>query len=256
MTVNFMNKYFGMMVCLLLILGACKREAIPTVSRKDLKNLALKEIDFDYLTTRSKINFDNGDNRIGATANIRMKKDSIIWFSITPGFGIEAARGLVTQDSLYLMNRLEKNYYAYSFQELSQKLSLDLSYDILQSALLGDMIRPISRRDEVERKEHEIVVLQKDVRFDIANFINKENLKLTKVILQDKAALNSLTLDYGDFQQLENNTLPYSSVISASYQDNQQLKTTTVGFKHNKAEFSQNALRFPFDIPDKYDRKN
>ena len=256
MNVNFMNKYFGIIVCLLLILGACKREAIPTVSRKDLKNLTFKELDFDYLTTRSKINFDDGDRKIGATANIRMKKDSIIWFSITPGFGIEAARGMVTRDSLYLMNRLEKNYYAYSFQELSQKLSLNLSYDILQSALLGDMIRPIGRRDQVERKEDQIIVLQEETRFDVANFISKENLKLTKVILQDKAAMNSLTLDYGDFQLLEENILPYSSIISARYQDKQQLKTTTVAFKHNKAEFSENALAFPFDIPDRYERKN
>ena len=251
-----MNKFLVISLGLLLSIGACKREAVPTVSREELKELTIKDVDFSYLTTRSKINFNDGDRNLGATANIRIKKDSIIWFSVTPGFGIEVARGIVTQDSLFLMNRLEKNYYAYSFQELSNKLNVQVSYDVLQSALLGDMIRPISRGDEIKRQEGKTLVKQKEPKVDILNYISNENLKLTKVVLQDKGASNSLTLDYADFQAQDTKVIPFSSTISASYQDNQQLKTTTVAFKHNKAEFSESALSFPFDIPDSYDRKN
>ncbi len=250
-----MNKYFGLLLCILFAMGACKRETVPTVSRKEIKDLAIKEVDFQYLTTRSKINFDDGDRRIGATANIRIRKDSIIWFSVTPGFGIEAARGLVTQDSLFLINKLEKNYYAYSFPELSQKLNVNVSFAVFQAALLGDMLKPVSRRDRIDRQEEQILIMQDEPQFNILNYISKETLKLNKVILQDKASTNALTLNYDDFKQLEGNVLPYSSTISARYQDKQDLKTTTVAFKHNKAEFSDSALSFPFDIPDKYDRK-
>ena len=251
-----MNKYFGVLVCLLLALGACKRESVPTVSRKELKNLAIKEVDFNYLTTRSKISYTDGDRSLSATANIRIKKDSILWFSITPGLGIEAARGMVTQDSVYLMNKFDKTYYAYSFAELSKKLNVALSYDVLQSALLGDLIRPITMDDRIERQEEQVIIVQNEPQIDIANYINNKTLKLTKVVLMDKGATNSLTLDYEDFKPLESSVLPYSSTISARYFDNQELKTTTVAFKHNKAEFSKSALSFPFDIPDKYDRKN
>jgi hypothetical protein len=251
-----MNKYLVIFTFLLLATGACKREAVPTVSREDIKRLAIKDIDFDYFTARSRVNYNDGNNNIGATANIRMKKDSIIWISVSPGFGIEAARGLVTQDSIFLMNKLEKSYFAYSFAELSNKLNVNLSYDVLQSALIGDMIRPMDRRNRIERQELQTVVIQQEPMVDIANYISHENMKLTKVVLQDKTALNSLILDYDDFKILDEKLLPFSSTISANYRDNQQLKTTTIAFKHNKAEFSENALSFPFDIPDKYDRKN
>jgi hypothetical protein len=250
-----MNKYLGLLLCMLLLMGACKREAVPTVSRKELKELAIKEVDFKYLTTRSKINFDDGERRIGATANIRIRKDSIIWFSVTPGFGIEAARGLVTQDSLFLINKLEKSYYAYSFPELSQKLNVNLSYDVFQAALLGDMLKPVSRRDKIDRQEDHVLIMQDEPQFNILNYISKETLKLDRVVLQDKASTNALTLNYDDFKPLEGNVLPYSSTISAQYRNKQDLKTTTVAFKHNKAEFSDSPLSFPFDIPDKYDRK-
>lgn len=250
-----MNKYLGLFLCILLLMGACKREAVPTVSRQELKELAIKEINFKYLSTRSKINFDDGERRIGATANIRIKKDSIIWFSVTPGFGIEAARGLVTQDSLFLINKLEKNYYAYSFPELSQKLNVNLSYNVFQAALLGDMLKPVSRRDKIDRQEGQVLIIQDEPQFNILNYISKETLKLDRVILQDKASTNALTLNYGDFKPLGGNVLPYSSTISAQHRNKQDLKTTTVAFKHNKAEFSDSPLSFPFDIPDKYDRK-
>lgn len=251
-----MNKFLLFSFSLLLVLGACKREATPTIGRDEIKNLNIQDVDFNYLTTRSRINYDDGSNSIGATASIRMKKDSIIWISVSPGLGIEAARGLVTRDSIFLMNKLEKNYYAFSFAELSQKLNVSLSYDVLQSALLGDMIRPLGRRDRIERQGEQTLVVQQEPMVDIANYISHETLKLTKVILQDKDAANSLTLDYDNFKVLDENILPYSSTISASYRDKEQLKTTTIAFKHNKAEFSESALSFPFDIPDRYDRKN
>lgn len=251
-----MNKYLVIFSCLLLATAACKREAVPTISRSEIKNLNIKDVDFNYFSSRSKFNYDDGSNNVGATASIRMKKDSVIWMSISPGLGIEVARGMVTQDSIFLMNKLEKNYYAYSFAELSRKLNVSLSYDVLQSALIGDMIRPMDRRDRIERNDTQTIVMQQEPLLDIANFISHETMKLTKVILQDKEALNSLTLDYDDFKLLDDNVLPFSSTISANYRDKEQLKTTTIAFKHNKAEFSDNALSFPFEIPDRYDRKN
>lgn len=251
-----MNKilFVGLLSLFALIAG-CKRDAIPTVSESDLKNLNIQPLDFEYLTTRSKINFDDGNQRIGATANIRIRKDSVIWFSVTPGFGIEAARGLVTRDSLFLINKLQKEYHAYSFAELSKKLNVAVDYDILQSALLGDPIVPISTSNRIKRTQDETIVVQQQEGIDIINYFNNNNLKLTKVLLQEPQSPNNLMLQYADFQQVSNNVLPFLSTITAQYQDNQQMKATVVAFQHNKAEFSNTALDFPFSIPGSYVRK-
>lgn len=251
-----MNKIFlvGLLSLFALIAG-CKRDAIPTVSESDLKNLNIQPLNFEYLTTRSKINFDDGNQRIGATANIRIRKDSVIWFSVTPGFGIEAARGLVTRDSLFLINKLQKEYHAYSFAELSKKLNVAVDYDILQSALLGDPIVPITTNNRIKRTQDETIVVQQQQGIDIINYFSNNTLKLTKVLLQEPQSPNNLMLQYADFQQVSNNVLPFSSTITAQYQDNQQMKATVVAFQHNKAEFSNTALDFPFSIPGSYVRK-
>lgn len=251
-----MNKHILLLFFgLLLLTAACKRDAIPTVSEKDLSSLNLRPLDFKYLSTRSKINYQNGDQRIGATASIRIRKDSIIWFSITPGFGIEAARGLVTRDSVFLVNKLQKEYHAYSFAALSSKLNVAVDFDVLQASLLGEPILPITTKNEIRRNQDETIVLQQQQGIDIINYFSNQSLKLMKVLLQEPGSPNNLMLQYADFQEISPNVLPFSSTITAQYQDKQEMKVTVVAFQHNKAEFSDTALEFPFSIPDHYARK-
>lgn len=251
-----MNKLARVAVALLLLVSfACKRDVLPTASRKDLKNLNIKPVDFTYLTTRSRVNYDDGDRSLGATASIRMRKDSLIWISVSPGFGLEAARGLITQDSLVLLNKLQKEYYAYSFSELSHKLGVKVDYNVLQAALLGDLILPVSRRDRVERLPEKVVIRQEQDGIQLANYISNETLQLLQVIMQDGSGQNSLTLEYDEFRQQDDRVIPFESKISASYTQKGRLNNTTVAFKHNKAEFSENGVSFPFSIPSSYELK-
>jgi hypothetical protein len=251
-----MNKHLpALLLAALLLVAGCKRETIPMVSENDLANLNVRHSDFKYLNTRSKITYENGSQQMSSPTNIRIRKDSLIWFSVTPVLGIEAARGMVTRDSLFLINKLQKEYHAYSFAELSQKLNVVVDFDILQSALLGDPIQPISQNNRIRRTENEIIVLQQQQGVDIINYFSNATLKLIKVILQEPNSPNNLLLQYADFQNHGPNILPYSSTITAQYQEKQEMKATVVAFQHNKAEFSDTALSFPFSIPDRYVRK-
>ncbi|EMR04539.1 DUF4292 domain-containing protein [Cesiribacter andamanensis] len=250
------NNLLALLLATLLVLTGCKRDAIPTVSEKDLAALNVRPVDFKYLNTRSKISYENGDQRMSSPTNIRIRKDSLIWFSVTPVLGIEAARGLVTRDSLFLVNKLQKEYHAYSFQELSQKMNVVVDFDILQAALLGDPIVPLTTNNRIRRTESETIVMQQQQGVDIINYFNNATLKLIKVILQEPNSPNNLLLQYADFQNHGTNMLPYTSTITAQYQEKQEMRATVVAFQHNKAEFSDTALSFPFSIPDRYVRKH
>jgi hypothetical protein len=250
-----MNKFaIAAAVCILLLSG-CKREAIPTVSKKDLKELNIAPLQFDYLSLKSKINFDDGSRNLGATANFRIKRDEKIWFSVSPGFGFEVARGLVTKDSLYLINKLQKEYHAYSFQELSQRVGVQLGYPILQAAILGDLARPLTEQNRIRREPSQIIVVQEEGQYTVSNYFNPQTLKLIKVFLQEANSPNSLNINYDDFRNEEGRIMPFSSSAAASYQKNNAMNTIKVDFDHQKAEFSTSPLSFPFSIPDNYVRQ-
>ena len=158
-----MSRYFRLVFWTgLFVLASCGRKTVSTSGIPVADELAIRNLDFDYLTSSSKIRYRNDGDNVSATANIRVKKDSIIWISVTPGFGIEAARGLITRDSVSFINRLDKEYSTYSFKELSDKFNFDISYDLLQAVLVGDMPRPRTADDQVEKQTNHFLVRQQE----------------------------------------------------------------------------------------------
>ncbi len=191
------------------LLASCGKKTVGTSSGPVADELSVVDLDFDYLTASAKIRYDNDGQNVSATANIRIKKDSAIWISVTPGFGIEAARGLITRDSLTFINRLDKEYNSYSFQELSNKFNFDISYDLLQAVLVGDMPRTLVPEDQIKKQVDHFLVRQQEGPLTINNYINARLMKVDRVSVVDetkrdiqaeKRAKNTLSLQYEDFK--------------------------------------------------------
>ena len=66
---------------------------------------------------------------------------------------------------------------------------------------------------------------------------------------------NSATINYYDFQMVENQAFPFSAVISLFYKADNKTLNTLIEFEYNKAEIEDKELRFPFNIPKKYVRR-
>lgn len=262
-----MNKYYFLFfIFFTLLLSACGKKAvgIKSASTSTLENFKVDNVDFRYLTTSSRIKFSDDNKKMSATANIRMKKDSIIWISITPGFGIEAARGLITRDSLIFINRLDREYSAYNFQDLSREFNFDINFDLVQSVLLGNMMVEVSSDDKIKKEPKYFVVHQEEGTLFIENFVDAQTLKLERVAIVEKEKNdefgkkvnnNTLNLSYSDFQLLEEKILPFENMVSLDYQRHGQKKRTEINIQHKKANFTDEALRFPFSIPEKYARR-
>ena len=259
-----MNKQLWLYISVFLLLTACGKKSIGTSSGPVADELAIEDIDFAYLTSSSKIRYSNENQNVSATANIRIRKDSIIWISVTPGFGIEAARGLITRDSITFINRLEKEYSSYSFQELSDKFNFEINYDLLQSVLVGDMPRTFTPADQVKKQADHFLVRQLEGPLTIDNFIDARLMKVDRVAVVDetnrdaqngKRSKNTLNLQYEDFEKLDNQWLPFKNAISLDYQSKGQKRRTQVDIQYKKINIVEEALRFPFSIPDKYARK-
>ncbi len=249
---------------LLSILASGCSKKVAGVDRSGVKatELNIANVDFEYLTASSKIRFQGEGQNVSATANIRIKKDSVIWISVTPGFGIEAARAIINRDSLSLVNRLEKEYRSYNFQELSKKYNFTISYDLLQAMLLGDMPRSIVNDDQVKQETNYFMVRQMEGPVVIDNFIDRQLLKVERVTMVEReengagrSRKNTLNLKYSDFKQLDEEILPFSNLVSLDYRQRGQKRRTQIDIKHKKVSIVNEALRFPFSVPDKYARR-
>jgi hypothetical protein len=220
-------------------------------------NFSVEEIDFDYLTAKSKFSFKNETQNIdNANVSIRIKKDSLIWFSVN-GVGFEVARGIITPDTIVFMDKFHKEYYAYSYEQLSREFNFDLSYGLLQSIIVGNLPVPRTPNEKVRREKDFLLLRQDDGRIMLDSYIGEKNRKLKRLQAVEQPTKNSLTLDYEDFTELNSYLFPFTSLITLDVQSKKDKKfyQTVMRIKHSKVELPSKAPGFPFTIPQSYQKK-
>lgn len=228
----------------------------PNTESEDIK-VQIENVDFKYLTAKSKISFKSKDQDIdNANVSIRMRKDSVLWLQIVVG-PIEVVRGLITRDSIQIIDRHNKTYYQYDFASLSQKFNFQLNFDLIQSILVGNMPIPKKAGERFKKENDYFMLRQNEGKISLENYIGEQNRRLKKLLVTEQPSKNSLTLNYEDFTQLNNYLFPYTSLIQLDYESkqDQQRYQTVFRIKHQKVELSEKTLTFPFSIPAKYEKK-
>ena len=231
------------------------KDSVKIVMPKPVENeedkVKIEEIDFRYLKAKSKIAIVKDGKTENVSANIRIKKDSIIWLSITYGIFGEVARALITQDSAYISavntKTLKKEFHKYSFTELSAEYNFDLDYNIIQSAIIGS--QPVKKKYKLSKEKGFFLLRQKEGKVTIDNYVGELDRKLKKVMLEDELPTKrKMTLDFEDFTTLNQFLFPYTSVLTLDVQspDDQKFYQTLIQLKHTKVELTDTPLEFPF----------
>ena len=94
---------------------------------------------YEWLTANLDIQAEgNGQSFNDLSGQLRMRKDSLVWISVTATMGIEVARIKVSNDSIWVLNRLEKTYLSEPLDTISAQLGMPLSLPWVQTLLLNN----------------------------------------------------------------------------------------------------------------------
>lgn len=236
-----------------LLLSACSKKVTPTLPEPS-RNLAIEEIDFEYMHGKARINFKDEKKEREVKATIRIRKDSVIWMDISV-VGVSGARALINKDSITIRSNIDKEYFVFEYKEMSKRFNFPITYDIIQAALLGNLLQPRQENDLVTRDGTFNVLEQAEGTILIRNFINEASSKLERIELKETNSSNSLSVNYSNFQALGPKFFPYNGVITILYKTTAGLINNTIVFEYSKAEVGDRELRFPFNIPKKYVRR-
>jgi len=126
-----MRFLWGIALILLLVATSCtsrKKAVAPSQPQ-----------DFEWMTANLDILAEgNGLSYDDLSGQIRMRRDSLLWLSVTATMGMEVIRAKVSTDSIWVVNRLEKTYLAEPLDSLSLQLGLPLSLPWTQSLLFDN----------------------------------------------------------------------------------------------------------------------
>jgi hypothetical protein len=241
------------LLCLLsiILLAGCKRETAPTTAAATTENIGavmVNNFDFNYLSSKGQITLNDKNDNLSSGVTIRMKKDSVIWVSVQPGLGIEAARMMLTQDSVYMMNRLQKEYVATDYSFLRNKFQVDVDFEALQAILLGNYQQNGAEKAQDEGQMQHVQQLRENLLFDY--FIGRLNNKLQQLNVQDKNTGNTITVKYNSFQNI--GQVPFAHALAAQVLQKGEVSDFTLSY--SRIAVSDEVLSFPFSVPADYKR--
>lgn len=275
-----MNKSKHIFFLLSLIIGltlySCKQQENKVkvkvkINHRSTKHLIskLQEKEFQFNTVSGKANvvYDNG-KKTSFKTHLRIRKDSAIWMSIS-SIGIEAARVLITQDTVKLMNRIDKTYFIGDFDYINKIFGADLDYQMLEALLTGNSINfEINERirSSVDRKKESYYIstekkrrVRKEIKKDKvkikeqsqALWLDPLTYKINELLLSSPESEQSLTGVFSNYKEVttaDNQLFPFTLLF--------ELKAKTpssIEVAYSKITVGK-TLSFPFKIPSKYEQ--
>lgn len=261
--------WFGVMAALFTACRAARpvvkaplKEEGPEFLYSKLKEHELK---FEWLSMKFDANYTEKRNQTDFKGQLRIRKDSMIWLTITPAMGIEMIRMVITTDSVKYVNRFRKEYFVGDYALVSSFLQIHVDFDMLQSILLGNDFQFYENnsfrasidnleyklattgrrkiRKEAEAASSDAVVLLQNI------WLDSDSYKIKKIDLKEYQKDNrKLEAMYGGFTALENQIYP-AAVNYNIIADN----TLKIHIDYSKVTLNE-PMAFPFSIPDNYER--
>lgn len=252
-----MSRYLGhiiLTVVLLTSIGCARKTVLITTDDATNEQFNIPDLDFNYFSARSRIEYSDGNQEVKGKMSIRMKKDSIIWISIYgSALNIEAMRCLITTDSIFVLDQINNTSFQYDFPTLSKRINFTVDFDLAQNMIIGNMPRKKRRQDKFSRGKDYFLIKQADDFTFIDNYFGSISNKLEKVKIVQDGNRSSVMLSYGDFNPTEgkNAVFAYSSHLNIEYKDKDKTYYTMLKIKHSKADLTDDPLSFPFKKPQK-----
>lgn len=180
---------------------------------RKLNNRDVSEI--QAISARAQIYAEGEGRSVSANANIIWIRDSVLWVNVKK-LGIEAARALITKDSIFLINRLDKTYSARGLESLQKQYSLPEGFPLLQQAVLAsawffpDILLQSDIKDELHRLSGANASHGVEYRLEEGSFALR-----SETFIQPKDA-RSLILGFDNYKKLPGlGQFPYLRSIEA-----------------------------------------
>ncbi len=260
------NRKIFSILFIVLVFSACGplKEVIITPEAEEvsvsriLSAMKENEASFEFFSARfsGDVSFDNSSYSISGI--IRIRKDSVIFVSLSPFMGIEMARALITPDDVKIINRLEGTYFEGDMDYVNNMLGTDLDFYMLQALLVGNDFSHLSSDNFSVRSQTNRLLLQNPQRYSATastdNKFFQQNLllddqsyKITENTLYDPLTRRSIRTRYSAFYRVTGQLIPSRFSMIFTEPGSQ----AELNIRYNRTSID-NPQPISFSVPDRY----
>lgn len=249
------SSHFILFILTVFLGTSCKAPAF--LSKKANKNssaealvehLVKNQVKAEWMYARAKVRYDDKYQGFGASATIQLRKDSVLWMNIKK-FGLEVARVQITADSIYILDRINNEYYIEGIDYIEKSYNMPASFSTLQALILGNPV--FFNRNELIAAHKELFVhLEgKGDRFDSRYVLDATGLLLRSMSFGEVQTDRKLDYELEDYR-LTADKQNFSYIRKLDL-DSQETGKSSLEIKLNKVEFDvPKSIRF--EIPERY----
>ncbi len=240
-----MNRTFIFLFSLSVIALSCKPSQSLTEFRS---NDPLEK--HEYFKGKAKLELTTEKGNQKAQMHLRLKKDSLIWISITNK--VEAARILISPDSIKFMDRLNKKFYSNSIDSMGAMFSFNLDFDLIQNILTS---RTPSENVNWRKVGNETVGMEKRNDWMIEYEVESDSKNLKNVNIQEIQGPNKIMIEYFGTFAFDDGAIAEQMKSDAFYSRGKAKGNIKAKLTYDKFNFANKEdLNFSFRIPSKYER--
>lgn len=209
-------------------------------------------IDFNSFNGKIKVDYtDQSGKTQGATAFVRIKKDSLMWLSLTGTLGVEGFRALIRPDSVWVLDKLEKTITRRSIASLQELTGLPLDFLSLQDLLIGNPVYFSGNIVSYENNGNLVTALSIGEYFKHLLTLDTTSNTITQSKIDDVEASRNRTcfVQYADYQASQGRNFSTKREVTVTEKGSLNIKLEYKAFVFDEQQ------TFPFSIPKNYQEK-
>ena len=137
---------------------SARRELVPTRAPLEavdvLSQVEQRSADWKTLGLRMESTASAMGTSGSFSLNVRIARDSVIWMSISPALGVEAARVLLTPDSVQVMSKIPGSRFVFqgNYAMLEEAAKAPVNFQLVQELLVGEPLMMNPEEEEYVSK--------------------------------------------------------------------------------------------------------
>lgn len=249
-----MKNIFVIVFLGLITFSSCKPTETTGDGAKITKKYVLKKmsentIDYDWFSSKVRVNYKSKDEAVTATMQIKIEKDKKIWVSAQK-FGFEGIRVLIEEDSIHVLDRLKRTYTVSDFSYIQKELNLPANIKAVQDFIVGNPLA-LSKDAVYNVKEEalQILLIAVDDNFRATYSLDNTTFNFRSLTVEDTEAERLIIANQSDFAPIENKgDFPYSRDLELKIKSETE---ATVQMSFSKVEFDE-VQDMDFRVPSSY----
>ena len=217
----------------------------------ELTPVYAKRKHYSTFTGKAKVHFESPDQQQDFTAFIKVKKDSCIWVTIY-GLGgmLNAARVLITHDSLVMINYINKEVTRTALDQVAKVLPVKADFSSLQNLIAGEPLSDGTLKDVAVLSGTWLLKIEDNNYLQTVGYNKADsNMNIDQVTTHDPNGPEA-TLRFENYELV--NQLQFSRLRKVNIKNGADLYSIEMYFQN--ADFDK-PFEIQFTVPSNYKAK-